>query len=420
MDRDEHGGGSAGDDFEGDDEALLASIDESTLRGLCEQYSLPTNGTKAEMLRRLRDFANDRARIETERRRGRAARVEDSLEGKARHTILDESDDAFHASGGGASDASGDDDDEMGGYFYYEAPETPEERERREKERREKLRQRRDRGVGGASSPSRVTAPPIPENVRVNEKGERVATVFSTTDRNDLTGVTASSPLSDMSLDNAEYQRKSVNVESRPEETLMGGPFGDTSGSRRRKVDSTRIEEAKESLRKLVRNLLATTGAPAFQDDYDDDDADDGVTSSSNPFASPYGFTGFDPSRIPPDVLSESSSTLRVDGGRPLKEVLSEYELQAIGHDGFDADDRSKGGGHYREVEKVGSFLDGYRRSEERRVARETAAMMLDRLVREGVRGLDSLLAGMTREGNNAGGTSTLARRCSTLSSPRP
>ena len=81
--------------------------------------------------------------------------------------------------------------------------------------------------------------------------------------------------------------------------------------------------------------------------------------------------------------------------------MLSEYELQAIGHDGYNADDSSKGGGHYRVVEEVGSFLEGYRKAEVRRIARETSTMMLDVLVKEGVKGLDRLLTGMAREGDN-------------------
>ena len=71
--------------------------------------------------------------------------------------------------------------------------------------------------------------------------------------------------------------------------------------------------------------------------------------------------------------------------------------------DGLTANNRSKGGGHYREVEKVGSFLEGYCKAEVRRIAREMSSMMLDRLVKEGVRGLDRLLAGMEREGGDLG-----------------
>ena len=41
-----------------------------------------------------------------------------------------------------------------------------------------------------------------------------------------------------------------------------------------------------------------------------------------------------------------------------------------------------------------------YRKAEVRHIARETSSMMLERLVKEGLRGLDKLLAGMIREGN--------------------
>ncbi len=62
---------------------------------------------------------------------------------------------------------------------------------------------------------------------------------------------------------------------------------------------------------------------------------------------------------------------------RALREVLSDFELRAIGHDSFNADNKSKGGGHYRVVEEVGSFLEGYRNAKVRRIARETSTMML-------------------------------------------
>jgi len=94
---------------------------------------------------------------------------------------------------------------------------------------------------------------------------------------------------------------------------------------------------------------------------------------------------------------------LRVQNGAVLKEVLSEFEIDAIGHDGMAADDKSKGGGHYREVEKVGQFLEGFRKAEERRIARGTATMLLNRLVKEGVKGLDELLSSMLREGEEPG-----------------
>ena len=97
----------------------------------------------------------------------------------------------------------------------------------------------------------------------------------------------------------------------------------------------------------MVGDLLATTGAPAFQDDYEDGE------STANPFQTPYDFVGFQQGRIPPNTLVDSSYALRIQNGKALREILEEYELQAIRHDGMAADDASKGGGHYCEVEKV-------------------------------------------------------------------
>jgi hypothetical protein len=48
------------------------------------------NGTKAEMLSRLRAYAEDCAEEDRARRGGRAGRVELSLKGKARNAIVDD------------------------------------------------------------------------------------------------------------------------------------------------------------------------------------------------------------------------------------------------------------------------------------------------------------------------------------------
>ena len=362
------------------DEQLLEEVDISTLQNLCEQYSLSSSGSKQDMLQRLREFANEQAEADQQRRKGRTARVEANLEGKARHTILDE---------GFVEDVE---EEDANGYFYYAAALTEEEKKKEEEEkRRQKLKLKKQQM---AKSSSHLTSPPIPEDIKPNEKGERVVTVYSTTDKNDMTGVTAQTPFADMSMDGAGYQQRSIGTDQ-PEQSLIGGPFGDTSGSKRKKADADVAEKAKEKIREVVRALLATTGAPAFQDDYEEGDD----MLAANSFSSPYGFTGFESDRIPPETLSSSSAALRVQNGAVLKEVISEFEIDAIGHDGMAADDKSKGGGHYREVEKVGSFLDGFRKAEERRVARETATMLLNRLIKEGVKGLDELLSGMLREG---------------------
>jgi len=382
---------------------LLESVDPSTLRGLCESYMLPNHGTKAEMLSRLRTYAEVRAEEDRARRGGRAGRVESSLEGKARHAIVDD----------GSFDGYDDDDDEeeeARGYFYYAAAETT--------------------GGGGGSasgappsspaaaaaaavnarrkSPGLITAPVPPDDVVPNADGERVVTIYSTSDKNDLTSMTNQPSAADFSLDGAsQYDRgrRGTTIDDTP---LTGEQ--ESAGPRRRRgagggagADDAIVERAKREVSELLGNLLATTGAPAFQDDYDDDDDGGSIGGGGGPnsFASPYGFVGFDPDRVPPDVLSASSPALRAGDGRALREVLSDFELRAIGHDGFNADDKSKGGGHYRVVEEVGSFLEGYRKAEVRRIARETSTMMLDRLVKEGVRGLDKLLAGMAREGDD-------------------
>jgi hypothetical protein len=86
-----------------------------------------------------------------------------------------------------------------------------------------------------------------------------------------------------------------------------------------------------------------------------------------------------------------------------FQDVLRDYELRAVGHDGMAGDDIEKGGGHYREVSKVRAFLEGYRRAEVRRVARETTTLLLDKLVSEGVEGLDFLLASMAKSSDDTG-----------------
>ncbi len=61
----------------------------------------------------------------------------------------------------------------------------------------------------------------------------------------------------------------------------------------------------------LVKNLLETTGAPAYDDDGDDVGGGMYIVS----FGTPYGFVGFDPDCISPDVLSSLSSALGARDG---------------------------------------------------------------------------------------------------------
>ena len=366
------------------DNELLESVDESTLRSFCKTYSLSSTGTKVEMLIRLRMYASERAEADRRRQLGRRGRVESNLEGKARHAI--EEGDTF-----GDDDA---DDDELQGYFYYAATETEATRRMEEEERR-----RSSATALKKKSPSSITSPITnPDTIVPNSKGERVVTIYDTTEKNDLTSMTMQPSVADFSLEGASNALRSR--QRRPGgDAVNDFTIDGTANLRRGSADDPgRFQGAKTEVYELVTNLLATTGAPAFLDDDEDDDVEGSVDVNS--FASPYGFVGFNPDRIPPDVLLSSSSALRADDGRVLKEVLSDFELRAIGHDGFNADDKSKGGGHYRVVEEIGTFLEGYRKAEVRRIARETSSMMLESLVKEGVRGLDKLLAGMVREGD--------------------
>lgn len=328
-------------DYEESDDALLESVDESTLQSLCKTYSLSAMGTKLEMLHRLRMFANERAEEDRRRRLGRTRRVESNLEGKARHAI--EEDDQ----GGDALDGDDDDDDEMQGYFYYAAAE--EATRRKDKEEEEK--RRRASVALKKSSPSFITSPiSNPEHIIPNANGERVVTIYDTSDKNDLTSMTSQPSVADFSLEGASNairsRQRRPGGDATADFTLDGAPSPRRGG--RLADNPEKFEKFKREVYELVKNLLATTGAPAFLDDDDDDDEDDdhnANTEDRNSFTSPYGFVGFNPDRISPDVLSASSAILRAYDGRVLREVVSDFELRAIGHDGYHADDRLKGGG---------------------------------------------------------------------------
>jgi hypothetical protein len=106
--------------------------------------------------------------------------------------------------------------------------------------------------------------------------------------------------------------------------------------------------------------------------------------------------------------LTAASKAIRAGRGEVLQEVLHHFEMQGIGYDGMSGDNVSKGGGHYREVTKVRAFLEGYRRAEVRKLARETTSMLLDKLVLEGIDSLDTTLGTMIRSNDDTddfGGT---------------
>jgi len=175
----------------------------------------------------------------------------------------------------------------------------------------------------------------------------------------------------------------------------------------------------------LVQMLLAMSGAPAFAhydlpDEYledfnvDDDNDDDDVNNVPNNLKNPNNpnqpqmskFVGFDPSKVPSHILTEASSSLRANRGQVLQEVLRDFELHAVGQDGMHGDNAEDGGGHFREVSKVRAFLEGYRRAQVRQAARTTTTFLLDKLVSEGIEGLDVSLSTMSRSSDDSASAS--------------
>ncbi len=54
-----------------------------------------------------------------------------------------------------------------------------------------------------------ITAPMPPDDVAPNADGKRVVTIYSTSDRNDLTSMTFGPGVADFSLDDANLTKKS-------------------------------------------------------------------------------------------------------------------------------------------------------------------------------------------------------------------
>lgn len=390
--------GSKNDNDEMDDGKLLKTTTKEQFQDLCRQLNLSVDGTKEEMLFRLRRYAEEQAEADKERKRRQMEKISRGVDdsqpsGKAKYKIT-----ATDPIQDGADD---DNDDELEGVFYFSLPGQVPANQTKSLAKVTTTTINPQNSERGA-----ITAPPPPPGVEPNEKGERVVTVYSSTDQNDLTGIAAQASRDDVAMAGG-YSRSDVlraNSDN-PENTLAGGPFGDQSGSQRKKAGIREMESAVEVITELVQSLLAMTGAPGFQDEFSEGispfmtDEEKGQFKSSAK-ASAFGrveFTGFDPSRVPTQLVTQSSKALRVGNGEALRKVLDEFEMQAIGFDGINGDDKKKGGGHYLEVQKVGTFLDGFRKAEVRKNARETATMLLDTLVTEGVKGLDQRLMIMTK-----------------------
>eukprot|EP00339_Tiarina_fusa_P022120 CAMPEP_0117014768 /NCGR_PEP_ID=MMETSP0472-20121206/11918_1 /TAXON_ID=693140 ORGANISM="Tiarina fusus, Strain LIS" /NCGR_SAMPLE_ID=MMETSP0472 /ASSEMBLY_ACC=CAM_ASM_000603 /LENGTH=639 /DNA_ID=CAMNT_0004718407 /DNA_START=153 /DNA_END=2072 /DNA_ORIENTATION=- len=352
------------DDDMNDKELLRTTLREQFV-SLCRQFGISDEGTKEVLLQRLRTHAEEEAKKEQARLLSRKRRVEEGSDNdRERFEILGDAED----------------EEESAFFYYYDASVAVNKTSNDSHGADTRKQPRNQQGY--------VTVPPPPP-VEPNANGERVVTVYSTSEQNDLTGVAASQPGQAAAMD--PMTSAMVEPESAP---------WDTNNPQKRDTSSGEMERAEEQVTELVKNLLAMTGLPAFQQD--DDDVDEQLTSlgvvrrrSSN--AAPDAFADFDPAAVPTDMLTKASKSLRTSRGKVLMGVLRKFELNAIGHDGAFGDNVEKGGGHYKQVSRVRSFLEGFRRAEVRRLSRETATLLLDKLVSEGIEGLDIALASMIR-----------------------
>lgn len=354
-----------------DDKELLSTIPISQFESLCEQFELSIEGDKKDLLQRLRQHAEEQAALDEEQKKKRLERV--------RQGCFDEnsSKERYEVVGGGDFE---DDLEDEGGYFYFALPDvngtaenTPRPQEK------------------SHVPPPPITHPPPPLNLKPNENGERVVTIYSTSDSNDLTSMAASQP---NGQDSPLIASQSSTANEEPWQ----------NGKPQNKLP-VELEEAKETVDELVRSLLSATGAPGFAEEFSEGikPLSEGETGGSFSPQNLRNFTGFNPSMVEADVLLASTKALRAGRGEILDQVLSEYEVQAVGHDGMKGDDREKGGGHYKEVSKIRAFLEGFRRAEVKRIARETTTILLDCLASEGIQGLDKMMTTMTKTSDDSG-----------------
>ena len=388
-----------------DDKELLRQTKSSELVSLCEQFEISAKGTKEELLKRLRTYADSKIKEERRRLEDRNKRIEDGggQNDREKYEIVNYDD-----------EEDGNDDDV---FFYFETkgiiPYFDDDSKKvdgnQNKSKNNVFAQQRN--DNRPITPDMLTAPPPPPGIEPDENGERVVTVYSTADQNDLTGVAAAQPGQAASHD--PMTGPVVAPDNTPWD--FENKQSDSSGFQKSEASSVELEAAKEEVTELVQSFLAMTGAPGFVHNDGSEDDDNEVLSSvgifrkqksstpsaSSSFAAPEGFVGFDPTKVSTDTLNRVSQSIRMGRGSVLLDVTREFELRAVGYDGAFGDNEKRGGGHYRQVSLVRSFLEGFRRAEVRRLARETATMLLDRLVQDGIEGLDHTLSIMTRVGDD-------------------
>ena len=380
-----------------DDKSLLQEVEKEQLQALCKQFDISSKGTKEELLISLRQYAEDQAMQDKDRRQRQVQRITQGVDdtqgnGKAKHKVILDVDEGY-------------DDEDNEGSFYFSIPGDVSAKDNKDTI----VKRSSTQLMNPQNTPmNTITAPLPPPGTEPNEDGERVVTVYSTKDQNDMTGLATQNSISSANeAAMAGGYSRTDSVGKGPENTLAGGPFGDQSGSQRKKTSDKDYDAACEVLSDVVLSLLQMTGAPGFQDEFTDgvvplETDESGKTSKDEVedrinYNTDFGFIGFDTSRVPTALITQSSKSLRVRNGNALRQVWTDFEMQAIGFDGMAGDDKDKGGGHYLEVQKVGTFLEGFRKAEVRRIARETSTMLLDKLVGEGVKSLDQMLITMTK-----------------------
>ena len=389
-----------------DDSALLANVELEQLVDLCTQCNLPTDGDKATILQRLRQYALEQAEAQQELQMEHNQFVEEGVgdDAMVKYKILDDENDFRTSMTKKDGEDEEDDDDDVGTFFFHDPfmnvtiPET---------NGKDNAGNSADSSSSSSSSSSKsttkrkepdyitrgtLTSPPVPEDAEVNEKGERVVTVYSSKDQNDLTGVAAAQP----QADNRNILESSMDSSDSGDGKAWDVPTKSVATEKE-------LDAAREEVKELIHALLAMTGAPGFRREFSEGVQPYNPSNGKPSAISGQEFVGFDPSKVPGDILVASSKALRAGRGTVLREVLRDYEVRAVGLDGMNADDREKGGGHYVEVSKVRAFLEGFRKAEVRRICRGTATMLLDKVATDGVEGLDMMLGTMTRASDDTG-----------------
>ncbi|MGK3746557.1 MAG: hypothetical protein ACI90V_013420, partial [Bacillariaceae sp.] len=296
------------DDDDEDDEKLLRETKKEQLTSLCEQFDLPVEGTKEELLIRLRSHAQQKVEEERQRMEDRKKRIEEGGGDNDREK--------YEIVNGGDEGENDDDDDDNEAYFYFETQETvPDFEDNSSKEGdddEETNKKNQYRTDNRPITPGTLTAPPPPPGVEPNEDGERVVTIYSTSDQNDLTGVAAAQP------GQAQMQDPMTASVGEPENAPWDFQKNQNSpdGNQKSEASEAELEIAKAAVGELVQSLLAMTGAPGFAysddgGDFDDqdNDNDENMLSSvgifrqktslpSSSFAAPGGFVGFDPTKV--------------------------------------------------------------------------------------------------------------------------